>query len=243
MALDELPGPVVSFLNVIGVDWPNVDEGKVRDFASHVREFASAVDTTHQRATATVRQLGAHYQGPSYEALLEAWGEKSSTHMAELVRLCRAVADALDVAAGVIVTMKGECVAELIGLAVAFTAEQAAAVETLGASEAAAALTVKAAEQAVAVLEDQLTQYIIAKIIDAAMEPLVEAVDRAAGGLMFKAAEDALGVSTTGWEPGDGFTIHPDMLKIHARTMHGHADTVAGHAKTLQTKLAGVSFQ
>jgi len=82
----ELPGPVVSFLNIIGVSWPNVNEDKVREFATHIREFASAVDTTHQHATDTVKQLGAHYKGASYEALLTAWGEKSSTHMTELVR-------------------------------------------------------------------------------------------------------------------------------------------------------------
>jgi uncharacterized protein YukE len=239
----ELPGPVVSFLNIIGVDWPNVNEDHVRDFASHVRTFASAVDTTHKNATATVKQLGAHYQGASYEALLKAWGDKSDSHMTELVRLCHVVADALDVAAGVIVTMKAQCIGELVGLATAFVAEQAAAVETLGFSEVAAGATIKAAEKAVQVLEDQLTQYIIGKIIEAAMEPLVEAVGKAAGGLMFKATEDALGVSTEGWEPGDGFTIHPDMLKIHAQTMHGHADTVAGHAKDFQTSLAGVDFQ
>jgi uncharacterized protein YukE len=239
----ELPGPVVSFLSVIGVSWPNVNEDKVREFASHIREFASAVDTTHQQATTTVQQLGAHYQGASYEALLEAWGKKSSGHMTELVNLCHGVADALDVAAGVIVGMKADCIAELGGLAIAFAAEQAAAIETLGASEAAAALTVKAAEKAVQVLEDQLTQYIIGKVIEAALDPLVEAVGRAAGGLMFKATEEALGVSTDGWDGGDGFQIHPQMLTLHATTMHGHADTVAGHAKTLQTKLAGVSFE
>lgn len=239
----ELPGPVVSFLNVIGVSWPNVNEDKVRDFASHIREFASAVDTTHQQATDTVKQLGAHYKGPSYEALLTAWGEKSSTHMAELVSLCHGVATALDVAAGVIETMKGECIVELGALAVAFAAEQAAAVETLGASEAAAALTVKAAEKAVQVLEDQITQYIVGEVIEEALDPLVEAVGRAAGGLMFKATEDALGVDTDGSDGGDGFEIHPAMLTFHATTMHGHADTVTGHAKTLRTKLAGVSFQ
>jgi uncharacterized protein YukE len=239
----ELPGPVVSFLTIIGVDWPNVNEDHVRTFATHIRDFANAVDTTHQSATSTVKQLGAHYQGPSYEALLEAWGDKSESHMSELVRLCHVVADALDVAADVIVAMKGQCIAELVILAASFVAEQAAAVETFGLSEVAAGATIKAAEKAVQVLEDQLTQYIIGKIIEAAMEPLVEAVGKAAGGLMFKATEDALDVSTTGWEPGDGFTIHPDMLKIHAQTMHGHADTVAGHAKTLQTNLAGVDFQ
>ncbi|MBM9506046.1 WXG100-like domain-containing protein [Actinacidiphila acididurans] len=239
----ELPGPVVSFLSVVGISWPNVNEDKVREFASHLREFASAVDTTHQQATATVTQLGAHYKGASYEALLAAWGEKSTTHMTELVSLCHGVATALDVAAGVIVTMKGQCIAELIGLATAFVAEQAAAVETLGLSEAAAAATVKLAEKAVQVLEDQLTQYIIAEVIEAALDPLVEAVGKAAGGLMFKATEDALGVDTDGWDVGPGFEIHPSMLTFHATTMHGHAETVTGHATTLQTKLAGVNFQ
>jgi hypothetical protein len=66
----ELPGPVVSFLNVVGISWPNVNEDKVREFATHIREFASSVDATHQQASGTVEQLGAHYKGASYEALL-----------------------------------------------------------------------------------------------------------------------------------------------------------------------------
>ncbi|MEV0094290.1 hypothetical protein [Streptomyces sp. NPDC050738] len=37
----ELPGEVVSFLQFIGVNWPTVNEDKVREFASHVREFGT----------------------------------------------------------------------------------------------------------------------------------------------------------------------------------------------------------
>lgn len=151
--------------------------------------------------------------------------------MSELVSSCHGVATALDVAAGVIVTMKGECIAELIGLATAF------------ASEAMAAATVKPAEKAVQVLEDQLTRYIVPEVIDRALDPLVQAVGRAAGRLMIKATEDALRVDTDGWDGGDGFEIHPSTLTLHANTMHGHAETVTGRAKSLQTKLAGVSFQ
>lgn len=52
MAIDDLPLPVVNFLNVIGVPWPYIDEDVVRQFASLTRGFGQAVHTTHGDATA-----------------------------------------------------------------------------------------------------------------------------------------------------------------------------------------------
>jgi hypothetical protein len=43
VAIDDLPLPVVNFLNVIGVPWPYVNEDTVMQFASLVREFRQAV--------------------------------------------------------------------------------------------------------------------------------------------------------------------------------------------------------
>lgn len=54
----ELPGPVVSFLSLVGAGRPNANDDKVRDFAAHMRDFATPVDTTHQQATGTAKQLG-----------------------------------------------------------------------------------------------------------------------------------------------------------------------------------------
>jgi uncharacterized protein YukE len=133
----ELPGEVVSFLQFIGVNWPNVNEDKVRELASHVREFAESVDDTHQGSTATIKRLGGYYQGASYEALLAKWAQLSNSHMSELIQACHTVATALDVAADVIVGMKVEAIAELAVLAATFIADQAAAVATLGIAEAA----------------------------------------------------------------------------------------------------------
>jgi hypothetical protein len=45
MAIDDLPLPVVNFLNVIGVPWPYVNEDTVTQFATLVREFRQAVQT------------------------------------------------------------------------------------------------------------------------------------------------------------------------------------------------------
>src|SRR5205823_6660906 len=110
----------------------------------------------------------------SYEALLVKWAQLSNSHMSELIQACHVVATALDVAADVIVGMKVEAIAELVALAASFVADQAAAVATLGAAEAAEVLIVKAAEELMDFLEQQLEQYIIGQVIEAAVDPLVE---------------------------------------------------------------------
>ncbi|KJK56345.1 WXG100 family type VII secretion target [Saccharothrix sp. ST-888] len=239
----ELPGEVVSFLQFIGINWPQVNEDKVREFASHVREFADGIQNTHQDSTSTIQQLGEAYQGASYEALVAKWGQLSGSHMNELVQACHAVATALDVAADVIVGMKVETIGELVAMAAAFVADQAAAVATFGAAEAAVVLIEEAAKKLVNYLEQQLEQYIMGQVIEAAIQPLVEVVGRAVSGMVFQAAESALGVSGGGGAVGEGFRIHPDQVEEHALTMQQHAQTVASHAEAFQSRLAGVSFE
>ena len=39
--MDDLPAPVVTFLNVIGAKWPYVDEDSVGRFANLVRGFGN----------------------------------------------------------------------------------------------------------------------------------------------------------------------------------------------------------
>ncbi|MEZ0065302.1 uncharacterized protein YukE [Streptacidiphilus sp. MAP12-20] len=237
----ELPGEVVSFLQFIGVNWPQINEDKVREFASHVREFAHNIEDTHQQATSTVQAMNQHYQGNSYELLVSKWAHLSQGHMGELLNACHVLADALDVGADYIVAMKLDCIAELTALAVSFVADQAAAVATFGLAEAAMALIVKAAETAVDFMEQQLIQYIIAQIVEAALTPLLGVVEKAVAGMSYSALEDMLGVTGNG--PGDGFMIHPDNLRTHAQLFAVHAETVQGHAQALTGKLAGMSFE
>ncbi|MFD8542412.1 WXG100 family type VII secretion target [Streptomyces sp. NPDC059649] len=239
----------MSFLQFIGVNWPNVNEDKVREFASHVRDFAQKVDDTHKDSTTTINQLGEVYQGRSYEALLAKWGQLSDSHMSELVTACHTVATALDLAADTIVAMKVAAIGELIALAITFIADQAAAAVTLGAAEAAEALVVAAARKLVNFLEQQLEQYIIGQVIEAAIDPLVEVVGKAVGGMVFQAAESALGVSAGegggggGGGAGESFSIHPEELHSRAELLRGHARTVASHAADFEAKAAGVSFE
>lgn len=239
----ELPGEVVWFLNLIGVQWPNVDEDQVRAFAGHVRDFANNVDGTHQAATSTVQQMGSAYTGSSYEQLVETWARMSNDHMKELVEACQVVATALDVAADAIVAAKVAAIAELIALVASFVADQAAAVVTLGAAEAAEALVIEAGKKLINALIQQLEQQIIGQVIQAAVGPLEQVVERALGGLVFKGLEGALGVSAGGGAAvGESFSVIPEELLAHANALQGHADAVAGHAGTFAANISGIRF-
>ena len=238
----ELPGPVVDFLGVIGVNWPQVNEDAVREFAGHVREFASNIEGTHSAASSTISQMNASYTGSSYERLVEAWGHMSSSHMQDLTEACAVVATALDLAADAIVAMKGEAIAQLVVMAATFVADQAAAVVTFGIAEAAEVAIVAAAKDVVKYLENQLVQHIMGEVIGKAVEPLESVVEKAVSGLTYKAAGAILGAPSSGGAVGPSFSMIPDDLRSHAATLQGHADEVAGHAQDFVAKAGSVSF-
>lgn len=238
----ELPSQVVWLLNLIGVNWPDVDEDQVRLFGQHVKDFGQNINDTHQAASDTIKQMGESYSGASYEQLVQTWAKMSDDHMTELVGACGVVGTAMDAAADVIVAAKVAAIAELVALAASFVADQAAAVATFGAAEAAEALIVTAVKKAVNALEQQLVQHILGEVIQQAVTPLEQAVERAMGGLVFKGVENELGVSAAGGASGPKFGIAPDALMQHAKELQSHADKVDEHATTFANAIAGVSF-
>lgn len=237
----ELPGEVVWFLSLIGVNWPNVNEDGVREFAGHVRAFANNIDGTHHAASSTIRQMGSAYSGSSYEQLVATWARMSNDHMRELVDACHTVATSVDVAADAIVAAKVAAIGELVAMAASFVADQAAAAVTFGIAEAGEVLIVEGAKKLVNGLVQQLELHIMGEVIGKAVEPLEAVVERALGGLVYQGLESALGAPSSG-AGGASFGIVPDELMTHAQTLQGHADQVAGHARTFGAAIAGVSF-
>ena len=237
----ELPGPVVDFLNIVGVNWPQMNEDAVREFAGHVRDFASNVQDTHSAASSTISQMSSAYSGASYERLLDTWAQMSSSHMQELHEGATVVAGALEGAADVIVAMKLEAIGQLVVMAATFVADQAAAVVTFGLAEAAEAAVIAGAKEIVKALEQQLVQHMMGEVIGKAVEPLEAIVEKAVSGLTYEAAGALLGVPSGG-TLGDSFSMIPADLQQHAATLNGHADTVAGHAQDFVAKAGSVSF-
>jgi uncharacterized protein YukE len=235
MAADDLPGPVVTFLNVIGVPWPYLNEDSIRQFATMVRGFSQAVEQTHQDATTAVESFAQAYRGPSTEKMRSGWSQLSQTHVNELVDGCGILADALEAGADVIIAQKVEAIVELVAMAAAFAADQAASVLTLGLAETAAPLIIEGAKKLLEALKQQIIQYIVGEIVEAAAKPLFAKVESAMSGLDWSQTNGSEGVS-------GGFAIDHGLAGSHLTTMQGHADTLRGHALTLQQGLQGLDF-
>jgi len=235
MAIDDLPMPVVNFLNVIGVPWPYVNEDTVLQFASLVRDFGTAVETTHQDATAAIKAIGQAHQGASTERMTSGWASMSEQHVTELVDGCKVLSVALEAAAGYIVAQKVEAIAELVGMAAAFVADQAASVATLGIAEAAVPLIIEGAEKLVESLEADLQQYIVGELIGAAAKPLFAKVEAAMAGLDWSKTSGPGGAST-------GFSVDEVAVRQATGLLRSHAATLRGHGETFQQGVRGLGF-
>jgi hypothetical protein len=235
VAIDDLPLPVVNFLNVIGVPWPYLNEDDVAQFATFVRQFATAVTTTHDDATRAVADIAGAYRGSATDAMSSGWAKLSARHVDELVDGCHMLAGALDVAAGYIVAQKAEAVAVLIGMAAAFVADQAAAVATAGLAEAAAPLIIEGAERLVKSLIMDLEQHLIGEVIEAAAKPLFAKVEAAFDGLDWSRS----GIQV---DPAEGFSLDAEAAFEHLAKLESHAATLRDHGSRYGASIAGLSF-
>lgn len=236
MAIDDLPGPVVNFLNVIGVPWPYINEDQVMQFASLTREFGTAVQTTHDDATKAISGVAQAHQGASTQQMSSGWANMSEQHVKELVTGCQVLAGALDVGAGYIVAQKVEAIAVLISMAAAFVADQAAAVATFGLAEAAIPLLIEAAERLIKSLIMDIQQEIIGKVIEAAAKPLFAKVEQAMAGLDWSKSGGSPGGQST------GLSINPDEVKTQTAALRDHAATMRQHGANFQQGVQGLSF-
>lgn len=236
MAVDDLPMPVVNFLNVIGIKWPYINEDQVLEFSRLVREFGQAVKQTHEDATAAIRGIAQDYSGAATAQLRSGWAELSARHVTEIVDGCEVLAVALEVAAGYIVAQKVEAVATLVGMAAAFVADQAAAVATAGLAEAAVPLIIEGAQKLVDSLVMDLQQYIIGKVMEEALKPLIAKVGHALAGLDWSNAAPAGGGAS------QGFSLDEQLVRGHTRALREHAATVRSHAETFRSGVAALGF-
>lgn len=236
MAIDDLPLPVVNFLNVIGVPWPYINEDQVSKFATLTRQFGTAVQTTHEDATRSVAAIARAHQAASTQVMLNGWERLSDAHVTEIVDGCGILADALDAAAGYIVLQKAEAIAELVGMAAAFFADQAAAIVTFGIAEAAVPLIIEGAEKLVESLTMDLEQYIIGMVIEAAAKPLFAKVASALSGLDWSQSGAGGGGS------GSGITLDPSAVRAQTASLRGYSADIQGHAATFAAGVRGLGF-
>ncbi|MFI5657882.1 hypothetical protein [Streptomyces sp. NPDC051684] len=240
----ELPDELVWVMDLMGLNWPQVNEDAVHEFAGHVRTFAGDIGSSQEEASATIQAMAACYEGSSYDRLAETWSRMATSHMSELMQGCEMAAVALEVAAAVIVAAKVAVIAQLIFIAAQLAVAAATAIVTLGAAAAAEAALIQVTKKVVNELLERALEEVVAQLATQAVEPLEDIVGRALKGLVLKGVESAseaiAGPADAGG--GTGFSVHPDELLKHADDFKKHSEAVAGHAVKFSNAAAGVSF-
>jgi hypothetical protein len=195
------------------------------------------VERTHADATQALANFADAYQGAATRQMQSGWAELSERHTQELVAGCALLADALEVGADVIVAQKVEALVELTVMAATFVADQAAAVATFGLAEAAVPVIIETGKKLLETLKQQIIQYIIGEIIEAAAKPLFAKIEHAMSGLDWSQTAGAAGTGA-----GDGFMLHHESAEGHLKVLRGHTDTFRGHAQQLRGGLESLAF-
>ena len=237
MAVDDLPLPVVTFLNAIGIKWPYINEDSLHHLATLTREFGQAVEQTHEDATQAVAGIAKGYQGASTQKMSSGWAGLSATHVDELVDACKILADAIDAWAVYVIAQKGQALLQLGELALSYAAAIAAAPETLGASLAALPGLEELGEALGNSLLQDLEQYVQGMVIEAASKPLVAKVEAMLQGLDWSNAPG--GVDPLG---SASISLDKSVVDQHVGLLREHAETMRSHAVNFKSQAAEIEF-
>jgi hypothetical protein len=188
-----LPGELVWVLNLIGVTWPNIDEDQLRSTADQLRQLSSELESNNGQAKSEIEQMLNVNSGQALDNFNALWQKVANGHLQQLGEGLNLLGTGLDVSAVVIEGMKVAAIVQLGILAAEVIADQAAAVETLGASEALAAAQTAFTEQIVKQALKQAVQTVEQQLLQVVEGPVFAALQSAAGQLAGQLLGDALG--------------------------------------------------
>ncbi|MFF5255149.1 WXG100 family type VII secretion target [Streptomyces leeuwenhoekii] len=187
-----LPDELAWVLDLIGIEWPNVDEDEFREMADDLRAFAEEVDDGRAGTHQAVQRLLSENSGVAIEAFQAHWNKVNSEHLANLGEGARLLANGLDGAATLIAGAKGAAIVQLGILAAEVAAAQAAAPITLGLSELGALGATQATRVVVRRILREAEQAAAEEIMALATGPVFAALGSMAGNLTVQLTAGAL---------------------------------------------------
>ncbi|WAC67437.1 polymorphic toxin type 15 domain-containing protein [Agrococcus sp. SL85] len=133
-----LPGELVWVLDMLGYEWPPLDEDEMRRAANIIRTFKDDIEGTIEQATARIKDdAGGAMQAQAATSFGNAWDTNRQQNVEQLVDVLDPAATGIDIAADAVLALTVKVIAELVITAAQIAAAAASAVLTLGASLAA----------------------------------------------------------------------------------------------------------
>ena len=176
-----IPGELVWVLDMLGYDWPPLDEDEMRRAAEIMRTFKDDIEGTVDVAETRVKSgVGAAVKGQASTSFTNAWDTDKSSNIQKLIDALDPVAGGIDIGADAVVALKVKVIAELVITAAQIAAAVASAFFTFGASLAANAAIIALRKTALDVLTnvavDQLAQQLLPMIIQPLQGPMMEGI-------------------------------------------------------------------
>ncbi|MER7494180.1 nucleic acid/nucleotide deaminase domain-containing protein [Streptomyces pharetrae] len=198
-----LPSIVDEALDLIGVNWPNVDEDDYFEMATSMRDFADKFEGHGGDANKAVTRILDSSEGWAVASMKKHWSHVKTGHLEKIPQVARLFADACDGVGHIIRGMKVKAGVELGVLAATVVAELAAAPVTLGISAAVAAGEIALMRTIVKRLIDEATQQIVDELIAKVTEPVT-------GKLRELVSDTVLDLAEGAFNPGD----NPGGMKL-----------------------------
>lgn len=167
-----IPAELDFVLDMLGYDWPNVDEDAVREAAQLLRGLESDLRSTLDDVEIRINELGDGAKAQSTNALIRAWTENRSANMDRILDALPGVATGIDLLADAIVALKVKVIAELTITAAQIAEAAATAVFTLGISVAANAAIIAARKVALDVATDLAMEELMGQLASMVIDPL-----------------------------------------------------------------------
>ncbi len=184
-----LPEDLAWVLNLLGFNWPNIDEDQLRAAAAADRRLAQQAETARGHADAAQEIITSRNAGVSVDAF-SAHASKVSVHLGRLAQVYDLTADALDAIALVVEGAKIAVVGQLAALAAEIAAAAAATIFTFGLSDAVGLAATALTRISVQEILDELENQVIALAEGLAVSEAVSALAASAASLAGKAVSD-----------------------------------------------------
>jgi hypothetical protein len=189
-----LPGELAWVLDLIGINWPNIDEDELRSMADELRDIAGELKGHTGDAKGDIEAMLGVNSAESLELFEALWKKVADGHLEQLGEGLSLLGTGLDIGAVVVVGLKVAAIAQLAILAAEIIADQAAAPVTFGASEAAIPLEIEATNQIVKRILNQAIQTVEQQLLQVVEGPIFAALESAGKELAGQLLGNALGV-------------------------------------------------
>ncbi|MFE1309879.1 nucleic acid/nucleotide deaminase domain-containing protein [Streptomyces sp. NPDC058755] len=186
-----LPSIIDEALDLIGVNWPNVDEDDYFEMATSIRDFADEFEGHGGDAHKAVTRILSSSEGWAVESMQSHWSHVKTSHLEKIPEVARLFADACDGVGQIIRGMKVKAGVELGVLAGTIVAELAATPLTLGISAAAAAGEIALMRTIVKRLIDEAVDQIVDALIAKVTEPVTGKLQELISDMVLDLAEGA----------------------------------------------------